>query len=81
MSSKYDTECIFYLALQILKYMELEKEHIYIDTYYDIINDIYEDYKKYDDPNVSLLDSINKYIEYHKDFILEKVNDAFDGAF
>ena len=79
--SKYDNECIFYLALQILKYMELEKEHVYIDIYYDTILDICEDYKKHDDDSVSLLDSINDYIESNKDMILEKLNDAFDGAF
>ena len=79
--TKYDNECIFYLALQILKYMELEKEHVYIDVYYDVITNIYEDYKLHDDANVSLLDSVNNYIENNKDMILEKLNDAFDGAF
>ncbi len=79
--SKYDNECIFYLALQILKYMELEKEYLYIDVYYDVITDIYEDYKLHDDTNVSLLDSVKNYIENNKDIILEKLNDAFDGAF
>lgn len=81
MYSKYDNECIVYLALEILKYMELEKEHIYIDTYYDTITSIYEDYKKHDDSNVSLLDSINNYIEENKDIIMEKLNDSFEGVF
>lgn len=79
--NKYDNECIVYLSLEILKYLELEKEHIYIDTYYETILDIYDDYRKHDDDSVSLLDSINNYIENNKDVILEKLNDAFDGAF
>lgn len=81
MINKYDNECMIYLALEILKYLELERKHIYIDTYYDTIVDIYEDYKLHDDGNVSLLDSINNYIETNKDIILEKLNNAFDGAF
>ena len=67
--TKYDNECMIYLALEILKYMELERKHIYIDTYYDTIVDIYEDYKLHDDGNVSLLDSINNYIETNKDIL------------
>lgn len=79
--TKYDNVCIFYLSLEILKYLELEKEHVYIDVYYDVITNIYEDYKLHDDANVSLLDSVNNYIESNKDMILEKLNGAFDGAF
>lgn len=79
--TKYDNECMIYLSLQILKYMELEKEHMYIDLYYDTILKIYEDFKLHDNMNVSLLDSINDYIENNKDVILEKLNDAFDGTF
>jgi len=78
---EYDCECICYLALQILKYLELEKNHMYIDVYYDTIREIYEDYKQYDDAGVSLLDSVNNYIETNKDKILQKLNDAFDGVF
>lgn len=77
----YDNECIVYLALEILKYLELEKEHVYIDVYYQTIVEIYEDYKLHDNTNVSLLDSINNYIESNKDKIMERLNDSFEGVF
>lgn len=75
--TKYDNECMIYLALQILKCLHKENDNLYIDIYYQNILDIYDDYKKYDDPNKSLLDSINKYIETNKNTILEKIKEAF----
>ena len=79
--SEYDNECMVYLALEILKYLLLEEKHIYIDVYYDEIKKIYEDYKQYDDGNVSLLDSINNYIINHKQELLDRLKGAFEGVF
>lgn len=75
--TKYDNECMIYLALEILKCLDKEHENLYIDIYYQNILDIYNDYKKYDNPNKSLLDSINKYIETNKNTILEKIKESF----
>ena len=44
----YKSECIFYLGMEIMKALLLEEQHMYIDVYYNTINEIYEDYKKYD---------------------------------
>jgi len=79
--SEYDNECMIYLAVEILKYLLLEEKHIYIDVYYDEIKKIYEDYKQYDDGNVSLLDSINNYINNHEQELLDRLKNAFEGVF
>lgn len=67
---------IFYLGLQIYEKF-LTGKFILIDVYYEKIGEIYFDYLKYDDKNMSLLDSINKYINdreaYIKDMIKECV--------
>ena len=39
------------------------------------------DYKKEDDINVSLLDSIDKFLNKHEEEIKERLENAFDGAF
>lgn len=77
----YDNECMLYLALEILKALLLEEQFMYIDLYYKAITEIYEDYKLEDDCNVPLLDSIHNYINAHEQEILNKIRDAFDGAF
>ena len=74
----YDCECIFYLGIQIQKALLLEGEHMYIDLYYNKIKKIYEDYKKYDDNNKSLLDSINTYIDNNEQKILNELKEVFD---
>jgi len=79
--TKYDNECMVYLALEILKQLLLEEQHIYIDVYYTEIAKIYEDYKKEDNSNVSLLDSIHNYIDKHEQEILNRIKYAFDGIF
>lgn len=79
--TRYDVDCMMYLTLEILKILDLEKEPIYIDLYCDVIPKIYEDYKQYDDPNKSLLDSINNYIYNNIERIREEIKKAFDGAF
>lgn len=72
----YDTMCIFYLGIQIMKAFEVK--FLCIDFYYDKIKEIYEDYKKYDNGNKSLLDSVNDYIDNNKQEIYEKVKHCFE---
>lgn len=74
----YDCECIFYLGLQIEKMLSLGEKWLLIDEYYNAIKEIYEDYKKYDNKNKSLLDSINDYIYDNRTFIGEKIEKSFD---
>ena len=74
----YKSECIFYLGMEIMKALFLEGQHMYIDVYYDTINEIYEDYKKYDNKNKSLLDSIHDYINKNEQKILKQVSKAFE---
>lgn len=58
-------ETIFYMALQVSKQFELEKEFLLIDNYYDCILEITKKYylKGYDELNKSLLDSIDAFID------------------
>lgn len=79
--TKYDNECIFYLGLQIMKQLLLEQRFMYIDLYYEEVIKIYEDYKKEDSAEMSLLDSINTFIDKHKREIKNRIKQAFDGAF
>ena len=74
----YKSECIFYLGIEIMKALFLEEHHMYIDVYYDTIKEIYEDYKKYDNKNKSLLDSIHDYINKNEQKILKQVSKAFE---
>ena len=55
----------------------LEEQPMYIDVYYNTIKEIYEDYKKYDNNNKSLLDSIHDYINENEQKILKQVSKAF----
>ena len=74
----YDCECIVYLAVEIPKMLLLEEQHLYIDMFHDTILSIYEDYKKYDNENKSLLDSIHDYINEKENDILDKVSKCYD---
>lgn len=76
--TNYDCECIFYLGIQISKTFNLEKKFLLIDEYYSGIKLIYEDYKKYDNKNKSLLDSINDYIDEHITYIIGIIKNAID---
>lgn len=73
----YDLEVMLYLALEIKEILYNEK-HFFIDIYCEEIKKIYEDFEKHDDANMSLLDSINKYIDENKESIKERFKDAFD---
>lgn len=74
----YKNECIFYLGMEIVKALLLEEQPMFIDVYYNTIKEIYEDYKKYDNNNKSLLDSIHDYINGNEQKILKQVLKAFD---
>ena len=75
--TKYDVDCMIYLALQIESIIYKNKNGFMIDTYSEEIKNIYEDYKKHDNKNKSLLDSINDYVYSHVTTIKEKLNKAF----
>lgn len=79
--TEYDNECMIYLSLQIMKSSYFKDKWCYIDIYYEEIKKIYKDYKKEDDSNVSLLDSINNFLNKHEEEIKERLENAFDGAF
>lgn len=74
----YKSKCIFYLGMEIMKALLLEEQHMYIDVYYNTIKEIYEDYKKYDNKNKSLLDSVHDYINKNEQKILKQVSKAFE---
>ena len=76
--TRYDNECIFILGIEIIKMLLLEEQSFYIDAYYGYILEIYEDYKKYDDNKVSLLESIHNYINKNEQKILSKIEKAFN---
>lgn len=71
--SEYDTECIVYLAVEIPKMLLLEQNFMYIDMYYQAIKEIYEDYKKHDNKNMSLLTSVHKYINDNEQELLDRL--------
>lgn len=73
--TKYDNECMIYLAIEIWETLFSKRYFMYIDLYYEKITEIYENYKKEDNSNFSLLDSINMYINNHKKEILNKMED------
>ena len=69
----YRNKCMFYLGIEIIKILELEDKNLYIDEYYDMIFELYDDYEKYDNTNKSLLDSIDDYIFNNSDKIRKKL--------
>jgi len=79
--TEYDNECITYIALQIAKSSYYKDSWCYINIYYEIVKELYEDYKKHDNNNKSLLDSINDYLNEHEEEIKEKLEYAFEDIF
>lgn len=67
---EYNNEIKFYLALQILKQDEFKDKFLIIDNYYKELDNIVEDYKRYDDKNKSLLDSIDNYIKNNIGYLI-----------
>ena len=68
---------IFYLGLQIYEKF-LKSRFILIDIYYEKIGEIYFDYLNYDDKNMSLLDSVNKYINDREDYIKDMIKECVE---
>lgn len=68
---------IFYLGLQIYEKF-LKSRFILIDIYYEKIGEIYFDYLDYDDKNMSLLDSVNKYINDREDYIKDVIKECVE---
>ena len=68
---------IFYLGLQIYEKF-LKSRFILIDIYYEKISEIYFDYLDYDDKNMSLLDSVNKYINDREDYIKDMIKECVE---
>lgn len=78
MYNDYDMQCIVYLAIEIQKMLLLEQNFMYIDIYYETIKEIYEDYKKHDNNNVSLVTSVHNYINEKEQTIFNKIKECFD---
>lgn len=77
MYNDYDLICILYLGMEINEIL-LKDKHLYIDLYYDKIKVIYNDYKKYDNNNKSLLNSILDYINDNKIQILDTIKNCYE---
>lgn len=77
----YDLKCIIYLSCIILKELEKTNDFIYIDAYYDEILKIYEDYKKVDNYNKSLLDSIDDFLNNNMEAIKSRLDNVFSERF
>lgn len=77
----YDLKCIIYLSCIILRELEKERDFIYIDAYYDEILKIYEEYKKVDNYNKSLLDSIDDFLKNNIESIKDRLNNVFSECF
>ena len=77
MYNDYDLMCILYLGMEINEIL-LKGKYLYIDLYYDKIKIIYNDYKKYDNYNKSLLDSILDYINDNKAQILDTIKNCYE---
>lgn len=81
--TSYDVECMIFLSLQIMKHLDLDKQlhNFFIDLYHEEIVKIYEDYKKHDDMNNSLLDSINNYIIDNEETLKNRIKKAMGETF
>lgn len=75
--TEYDNECMLYLALQIAKTPYFKDKWCFIDIYYDEIKKIYKNYKMEDNTNVSLLASIDNYIDKHEEEIKKRLDSVF----
>ena len=75
--TEYQTSIVFYFGMQI-ENIFLKNEVLYLDNFFEMIMvELLNDYKKYDNANKSLLDSINDYIYNNKEKI-EKLIEKYD---
>ena len=77
--TEYDNTCMIYLSVSILRKFELEKKWLYMDAYCNAIKDIYKDFRKSDNIDLSLLDSIEEYIDANEFDLREKIKPALSG--
>lgn len=66
----YIYEVKFYLICMIEREC-LKDETLLIDNYMEAIDKIYDNYIKYDNTNMSLMSSIERYLKEHRGFILK----------
>ena len=71
-------EYLIYLTIQIYIEFKLYNKWLLIDIFYEKLNEIYKDYLKYDNKNMSLLDSVNKYLSDNKDRVFNIIKDSFE---
>lgn len=74
MKEKY----LIHLAIQIYKEFDIHNKHLLIDNYCENINNVYKEFLKHDNKNLSLLDSVNEYIENYKDEIWNMIKNSFE---
>ena len=70
-----DEETVFYMGIQIMKILELEKEYLLIDEYYDEIRtNLMRLYlERFNNKDKSLLDDINDFINEYKLYIVGRL--------
>ena len=68
---------IFYLGILIYDRF-LTSRFIFVDIYYEKIGEIYFDYLNYDDKNMCLIDSVNKYINNREDYIKDMIKECVE---
>ena len=77
-NEKYIGNVMFYIVSAIIREDKYKNTIIEIDTLYDKIREIALDFIKYDNKNMSLLDSIDEYIYENKKYIDEKIKKCFE---
>ena len=76
---KYKNEVMFYLSHNIMRQFLSNNDYVLIDVFYDVMQEITEDYlNNYDNANKSLLDSINDYIILREKYIKEKLQKIYE---
>ena len=76
---EYKNEVMFYLSHNIMREFLSNNDYVLIDIFYEVMQEITDDYlKNYDNPLKSLLDSINDYIYLRKDYIKEKLQKIYE---
>ena len=73
---EYKNEIAFYLGIIIRE--DNKDKFVIIDTFYETIKELTEDYLKYDNIKKSLLDSIESYVNKNKKYINEKIKKCFE---
>lgn len=66
-------DIMVYLALQIRAILDLEGKWFCIDLYCDLLDELSRDFITHDNYNMSLLDSINDYVENKKQYIKDRL--------